>query len=421
MGQWADKQPPHASGSSRRRSKIKNDKHWVSDSEFSLIEIGFVCNNSGNMSTNLRDYSSGRMRKVSREFLPKYIAIRGRERQRIIACPMALSDAFMVGIGKECPNGDTLVNLYGVSFRGYAIYIGSGESAYFVMFDNYVAGIPRNCMAEFSLALAEQHNYNVRAADDIRNIDWKNMSNVNDMPVLATAEKLDVSNLFRTCSELPVSKVTSQHHTHYTPQEVLLSIKNIRTLECDTALKITKQTGCHAAAAAGFILWLNSLSDELLRLVAELDCWNANDVVSMSKALKKSVRNAKLLQNNTKTNLLPLFEAEVLLNRGVGEVDWAQERENRTKPDVANIDDATVYTRALNIMQQGKHDRGRFPTTTWEQYWKTRWQFTPTGSIKSQYPEDLADMPDDYRLKNKFVALNTTSKVNFKDLSLIHI
>lgn len=416
MGQWADKSFHSERRASKKENIIKKTKSWCLDEEFVIIVSGFAMRKDGSKDTRLRSYGSGHDRVISKNFIPKYIAVRGKDSDRIIMCPMQLADCFFVGVGSADVTGPMSVDLYGIAVRGYNIYLGEGRSARYVYYDNYIVGVPRNAMAEFSLAIGEQHEYNMACASDIRNIDWKGMASVERLSRgLDFADTERKNALIRACAAVPVSKVTSQHHLHYSAVEVLTSGDGLRTAEVELLERLVAADDAHQSAIAGFALWFNTLSDELLELVASMSCWENESLTAMAKSIKQAVRAAKLLQNNTETDLLPVFEAEVLLNRGIGAVDWQAERENRIKPDVAKLSDSKVYQRAVTIMQQGKHDRGRYPKMSWKEYWGMRWQFTPTGSIKSQYPEDLQGMPADFRLKNKFVAVNTTSKVSFED------
>lgn len=385
------------------------------DEETVLKTVGFIKRNNGQKDTRVRSYGSGKLIKIDENFIPRYFALRGNREQRIIITPMELADFFYVGTSMAQPSGPMTVDLYGVAFRGYSIYLGNSRSALYVEFDNYVAGVPRNCMAEFTFAISEVHNYNLACANDIRNVSWDVMRDVSEIVGLDRASREELNGVMREIANLPVSKVTAQHHVHYTPVEAMLASREVRSLELSLIRGLLQAEDKHQAAISGFILWLNSLSDSLLTLVSRLPCWRGESLGTVAGTLKKAVRSAKLLQNNTATDLLPIFESEVLINRGIGQVDWRAERRNRTVPDTAIMDEQTVYDRAVVIMQQGKHDRGRYPTMKWREYWETRWQFTPTGSIKSQYPEDLEDMPKDFRLKNKFVALNTTHKTEFRD------
>lgn len=420
VGQWADKGFHSERRSGKSKNIFKKQKDWLIDGDFTVINSGFAFRKDGRRDTRLRTYGSGRDKMVSKDFIPKYLAVRGKTKERLIMCPMQLADCFYVGVGNGAVTGEMSVDLYGIAVRGFNVYIGNGMSARYVYFDNYVVGIPRNAMAEFSLAIGEQINYNHRCASDIRNIDWPNMRNVVTLQQHGMTKRVtrsDLNGLARRGAAVPVSKVTSQHHVHYNFIEVLASMEGMREGEKELSELLAATPDAHQAALAGFALWFNTLSDELLVFVSAMGCWRESTLGGMAKSIKSAVRAAKLLQNNTETDLLPVFEAEVLLNRGIGGVDWAAERENRVKPDVVTLDDGKILERARVILQQGKHDRGRYPKMTWKEYWGMRWQYTPTGSIKSQYSEDLQNMPADFRLKNKFVALNTTSKVNFDDWS----
>jgi hypothetical protein len=73
---------------------------------------------------------------------------------------------------------------------------------------------------------------------------------------------------------------------------------------------------------------------------------------------------------------------------------------------LADVPSDVVYARAVKMFRDGLADF-EYPTTDWKSYWAARWQFTPTGSIKSQYASDLDGLPSNHKLKNKFVGLIT--------------
>lgn len=408
-------------------------KYWVADSDMSIITIGFITkkitkktSGKGNgqdrgpiavvvrKSLTVRDYAAGRVRRLSPTFLPRYLAVRGRHHERLIAVPMQLADMFFVGLGPAAPYGPLSVDLYGTSFRGFSVYTGSGTSAYYVMFDNNVVGITRDAMCEFTFALSEIHDYNLAKCAAVTTLTWPRPLSLSDRLVATAASKLYTAIGVRG-DALPVSKVSAHHHVHYRPSEVSAAARQARVLECNLLIMLLRVSDMHCAAFGGFMCWFNALSDTMLIVVSAFECWQCKDLASLAKSLKNTVRVAKLLQNNVSVDMLPIFEAEVLVNRGIGDIDWLTESKNRRDPDVTDMPYSLVYQRAMNILQKGKHDRGRYQTMDWEQYWHTRWQFTPTGSAKSQHAEDLADLPEDFRLRNKFVALNTTDINTFDE------
>nr|UVG55948.1 putative RNA-dependent RNA polymerase [Poaceae Liege totivirus 15] len=351
---------------------------------------------------------------VKTGYIPRYLAVRGDDDDRAIMVPMHLADFFFVGVGPPTVGGKCSVDVCGVSMNGYTVYLGGDKSAYYCAFDNLIGGITRPAALSHTFALAEIHNYDY----------FEPCSELSLNPAAAVKQvkkgwdaRIQASRAYGSNfgAGVPASKVTSSHHVHYTAAEVAGALDEVRVAETLIMRKLLHLGDMHQAALAGFMLWLNSLSGRLLSLVMRFDCWDAADITSLAKALKADVRRAKLMQNNYPESLLPIFEAEVLVNRGVGQVDWTQERANREFPDTAVISEDECYSEAVKILMQGKSDHGRVKHMTWDEYWKQRWQFTPTGSIKSQYKHDLEDMPGDYRLKNKFVALNTTDLTKFED------
>jgi hypothetical protein len=96
-----------------------------------------------------------------------------------------------------------------------------------------------------------------------------------------------------------------------------------------------------------------------------------------------------------------LFELHVLVNRGVGAVDWAAERENRTRPNVVNLPRGYVRARAVAIFTGGRAQGYRYQKKTWDEFWAARWAQTPGGSVHSQYDEDMAYVPSEHAMKTK--------------------
>lgn len=364
----------------------------------------------------VRSYGAGRIYEVSRKFIPRYIAVRGSCNQRVLVSHMHHADYFFIGTGPATPTGITSVRLGGVACNGFAIYIDGNESAYYAAFDNIITGVPRACAASFTFAISETHSYDYVHPNALHNININCKPHTADLPAFATKVlRPDVVTRVFAGTDLAYSKVTSAHHVHYTFHEVLNSIAHFRVAEVYLLKALTKMEGVSNSAAAGFALWFNALDDALLQAVYEFNCWDDTDMIRAMGQLKREVRNAKLMQNNVENDMLPIFEAEVLANRGIGGVSWKEEKDHRVRPDVVDMDYDSVYRASRKIMEQGKQDRGQYRSMSWSKYWKARWQFTPTGSIKSQYPEDLTDLPSDFRLRNKFVALNTTDRVNFED------
>lgn len=162
-------------------------------------------------------YGHGLCYTVSRHFIPRYIAVRGLSRQRILVSHMHHADFFFSGIGPSAPTGDCSVTLGGISLSGFRISIGDDEAAYYTSFDNIITGVPRSCAASFTLALAEVHDYDYVYPNSSANI---TAGCVTVVPETGRFSLKTVSGEFyrhALCKQgsipPPVSKVTAQHHT----------------------------------------------------------------------------------------------------------------------------------------------------------------------------------------------------------------
>jgi hypothetical protein len=324
------------------------------------------------------------------------------------------ADYFYVGLIEDCYTGPTSVSLSGTAHVGDSLRISETLSAVYASYDNYLVGLPRAAMTHYTLATA-----------DVRCIDYEEPNSAYTLAATLGAD--EVSATHAEACELESlrkvmlrsyrrTKVTADHHVHYTPAEVACTALSVRKGEVSVLTKLSQQSGITEAAMSGFGLWLGTLTATELCFVASMRCWEVSDSSKAHSALKKAVRGCKLLQNNMPMDLLSLFEAEVLYNRGMGKLDWGEEKRNRVKPDTVNITEEEVFGAAVRILADGRSERsGEFRSIGWAEYWKMRWQSTPNGSLKSQYPEDLEGMPTDYRLRNKFVGLCTTGEKTLDD------
>jgi hypothetical protein len=130
----------------------------------------------------------------------------------------------------------------------------------------------------------------------------------------------------------------------------------------------------------------------------------------VSSALKALCVPLKAMQQAQLMNLSELFELNVLNNRGMGQVDWDKERTNRTKLDVIDVESKDVYDSARRIFNQGVQHGFRYSRMSKADYIASRWQWAPSGSVHSQYPEDDPYIVRNYRHRTKFVALNMMPK-----------
>jgi len=171
----------------------------------------------------------------------------------------------------------------------------------------------------------------------------------------------------------------------------------------------------HEAWAVGVIIWWLVAPEQIRNLVTHSNifcrCKSALDWV---KTIKPITSTLKGLQNIVQIDLTPLFELEVLVNRGVGNVDWDAERQNRTQPKLANIPKAEIHRLAMDIFNRGRLQGLKPIKLDFDSFFKTRWEWAPPGSVHSQYKEDLVNMPTERELKNKTFVLSATESKPFE-------
>lgn len=215
-------------------------------------------------------------------------------------------------------------------------------------------------------------------------------------------------------SSLGYPKITSAHHVHFTVREAAATVGHAHRHRLKTAMRVPN--GVTSTMVTGLILWLDSLEDDLYELVISsglFKCQTQKEFMVLGKQISVE---AKSLQNLVKADLRQVFEIDVLTNRIDGDVDWAQEKVNRTQPRVTHFGYNSIFDSASAIFNQAALI-GRKPVSfTWDKYWASRWQWSAAGSVHSQYVADEAYVvKTDRNLKNKFIMIS-----NMPDFSIEH-
>jgi hypothetical protein len=196
------------------------------------------------------------------------------------------------------------------------------------------------------------------------------------------------------------------HHTHYNVSEMLEALMHDDEIELDQVVtSISLMENATQAFASGTLGWYYSLQPALRKIVSRADMWSKTTVEDWAKSAKHASRFMKAMQNCIEADLRQVFEIDVLANRGVGSIDWEAEKDHRVKPDVVDIPYTEVYQEAVKIFRRAANEGRRPPSMSWEKYWKSRWQFTPTGSVHSQHDDDAQWIFKDRTLRNKFMTL----------------
>jgi hypothetical protein len=201
-----------------------------------------------------------------------------------------------------------------------------------------------------------------------------------------------------------VSKVTAAHHSHFKMEQVIASLTDEMRSRVSQHLRVPHDAS--VAMACGMILWFSSLTVPIMIQVIHSGLVACATVKEFMLTAKSISVEAKSLQNIIEMDLRSVFECDVLVNRGIGQVDWNEEKAHRVKPNLAHVPDDVIYTRACQVFHDAAQS-GRKPTRRdWTSYWADRWQWSAAGSVHTQHAEDEQYVfKSDRRLKNKFISL----------------
>lgn len=216
--------------------------------------------------------------------------------------------------------------------------------------------------------------------------------------------------------------ITAEHHTHYRPEEIWAIAKQhtttLRAMGIVLA-NLRKIQGVTEATVATFLAYIMTVRPQVAYLVAtSRRIWRSKNVAELTEVLKDIATPIKSMHQHEVCDLTELFELQCLVNRGVGQIDWRKERNHRTSPDVVKVSLEDVVKYATEIFLLGKAHGYHYRKMDRQKYISARWEWSPTGSIHSQYPEDERYIPGNYRQKTKFVALNMMSRQHVDSMFL---
>jgi len=218
--------------------------------------------------------------------------------------------------------------------------------------------------------------------------------------------------------EFDRAKVTGEHHTHIRPEEVWDAFKaDVNRVYIMSVLlsKLRRVSGVTEAFVATALLYVASIKLPIAMQVATSSWLWIGDLDAVMQNLKQASTPMKALQNALYVDLTDLFELQTLVNRGVGSIDWEAERRHRVNPDVIVADPREVYEAAVRIFKMGARHGYQYKKMSLEDFTCSRWEWSPSGSVHSQYEEDQQYiMRENYRHRTKFVTLNAMSREHIK-------
>ncbi|QGY72626.1 putative RNA dependent RNA polymerase [Plasmopara viticola lesion associated toti 1] len=210
--------------------------------------------------------------------------------------------------------------------------------------------------------------------------------------------------------ELGYPKITSGHHIHYTYSEVMKSVEPNLRYRISNLSRLPSNAS--ATMATTVLLWGVTASEDSYNGVCSSGLFKARTTKEFTSIAKSISVEAKSLQNIVSMDLREVFELDVLLNRVDGEVDWEQEKENRERPKLAKLDAEYVRKQARIIFSQAVQCGKKPVKMLWKDYWASRWQWSASGSVHSQYIEDdKFVIKTDRNLKNKFIMISNMPKL----------
>nr|WGM49133.1 RNA-dependent RNA polymerase [Umbelopsis ramanniana virus 8b] len=210
---------------------------------------------------------------------------------------------------------------------------------------------------------------------------------------------------------LPIAKISAAHHIHFTAEEVWQILDGEERIKAKEALRLPPDTT--TTMMGGVMLWLASLEEDLYQRFIATDILDADSMVGFAKLAKPLSVSAKSYQNLVEQDLRKIFEIDVLVNRDVGSVDWIGEKVNRVTPNLVKISKKEVYDLAVKMFSRDDETRENPRKLEWKDFWESRWQWSASGSVHSQYTEDVKDLPKQRELRNKFVLLNQLPYLKF--------
>jgi len=230
---------------------------------------------------------------------------------------------------------------------------------------------------------------------------------------LQNLRPVTISAILRKEISLNHTKVSARHLRHVTVNELraldeTYVVSKIRFLEYFIS-RLVQHPDFTEAFFAGLVVWILNMPDELYQYVSSSKVWYKPyiDVLSFASYVKNTVTlRLKALQNCLSIDLTPCFEFEVLVNRGLGTVDWAAEKDHRVNPNVCNIDSNTVYRKCGELFSRLLRSGHKPTKKKWDNHWKMRWKWAPAGTFFSQYEEDDEFKAADSTLRNKIFAMS---------------
>jgi hypothetical protein len=217
-------------------------------------------------------------------------------------------------------------------------------------------------------------------------------------------KKNTVSNLaeysyYYNTENKDTQKITQFHHTHVRLKDIFKkTTQKVVGREAVLAESLDRFNNIESTHAT-FWVYFNAADETSKNYLINLILSSGGIDLNV---LKKEGVWAKQMQGLGRLELSQIFELNVLVNRLETSVDWAQERQNRTMPRLAQVEPHETYNACLKLFGDAKIEGKKAFKYSFKDYWQQRAVLMPNGSVHSEHVDDKRIMKDlDYRLKSK--------------------
>lgn len=217
----------------------------------------------------------------------------------------------------------------------------------------------------------------------------------------------NISEVFQFCERLPRSKISQEHHIHYSAVDACnafkvkygtdVTVKFFNSLASMSDITVTAVSGIVIyVASLSYCIGMSLIDSGVFSYYSSMNEWY-ND-------RKKYSNDFKVNANTTRHSLEQFFEIEVLVNRLNLGIDWESEMINRTDVNVTRFTSDEVYSKAVKLFKTAASS-GKAPLKqNWDTFWKKRWEWSTTGATNMPYAEYSQDLKyPSWNAKTKFL------------------
>nr|WAK77495.1 MAG: polyprotein [Totiviridae sp.] len=219
--------------------------------------------------------------------------------------------------------------------------------------------------------------------------------------------------------DLPISRVTAEHHLFINDREIGAVIKKLKQSRDQLSYQklmamaqVLSQLENHGidnkVSAITHLTYISVAPRFAIDHLMYIWSVSENEKQYMN-LLKKESQAAKQLQTVFRDDLSAIFELQVLRNRVYENVDWDEEIDHRVNVNSMPISSLDVRTASVRIFRQARNEGAKARMTSWSDYWKGRWSSMPGGSVVSQYAADKnlkSMLPREAKIKAAWFSAN---------------